>query len=263
VLGVNPTSTFERIRSAFRQAAKENHPDRFTSYVQKAWANERMRQMNAAYAVLRDAERRAAYDTRRNARLAPRADCDPRHSSARSEPSTPRPAPPQRRRSLADIGWYAAWMIASALFSYFWLGNLGEGERTLGGLAFGFVVGLFVAPMLAMAVVTVLLVPTLAVGMAFSAAFSDRRRAKTSRGWLGLATDLVTRLAALIGAVFVGVKAFQAEFDSDLLFIGVLMAIGWASGELVGMLVYAVRRVMVNRITTELLRVEPVDLGKT
>ncbi|MCB1916386.1 MAG: DnaJ domain-containing protein [Rhodocyclaceae bacterium] len=57
-LGVERNATADEIRKAFRKLARKYHPD-----VSKAPdADERMKEVNEAYAVLGDAEKRAAYD---------------------------------------------------------------------------------------------------------------------------------------------------------------------------------------------------------
>ena len=58
VLGVLPSAEDVVIRAAYRALAQRYHPDR---YVGEA----RMKEINAAYAVLSDAEKRAAYDASR------------------------------------------------------------------------------------------------------------------------------------------------------------------------------------------------------
>src|SRR3989454_7572985 len=59
VLGVDPTVTQDEIKRAFRRLAREYHPD-----VRKddPKANERFKEINEAYQVLSDPERRAQYD---------------------------------------------------------------------------------------------------------------------------------------------------------------------------------------------------------
>jgi molecular chaperone DnaJ len=58
ILGVSKTATTEDLKSAFRRLARQYHPD-----VNKAEdAEERFKEVNEAYAVLSDPEKRAAYD---------------------------------------------------------------------------------------------------------------------------------------------------------------------------------------------------------
>ncbi len=69
LLEVAPSASAEEVRSAYRRLARIHHPDTSGS----PESIERMRQINEAWEVLRDPERRAAYDRTR-----------------------PRPAPPRR-----------------------------------------------------------------------------------------------------------------------------------------------------------------------
>ena len=58
VLGVERTASEADVKKAFRKLARKHHPD-----VNKAAdAASRMQELNEAYDVLRDAEKRAAYD---------------------------------------------------------------------------------------------------------------------------------------------------------------------------------------------------------
>jgi len=58
VLGVSRTATAEELRRAYRRLAREYHPD-----VNKSpGADEKFKEINEAYEVLSDPERRAAYD---------------------------------------------------------------------------------------------------------------------------------------------------------------------------------------------------------
>ncbi len=58
ILGVTEDASFEEIRTAFRERAREFHPDLNKS----PDAVDRMQEINEAYEVLRDEEQRAAYD---------------------------------------------------------------------------------------------------------------------------------------------------------------------------------------------------------
>ena len=62
VLGVSPEATAEEIRRAYRKLAKEYHPDKTGG--DKA-AEEKMKEINAAYDVLKSAEKRKQYDAAR------------------------------------------------------------------------------------------------------------------------------------------------------------------------------------------------------
>ena len=64
VLGVTRTATPEEIKSAHRELVKKYHPDLFPSATQKAQANKKLQQINEAYAILSNLERRRLYDTR-------------------------------------------------------------------------------------------------------------------------------------------------------------------------------------------------------
>jgi curved DNA-binding protein CbpA len=59
LLGAHPSDNADALRSAFRKAAKANHPDLHAGDLDAAM---RFREIADAYEVLRDAERRATYD---------------------------------------------------------------------------------------------------------------------------------------------------------------------------------------------------------
>lgn len=101
-LQVDPSADLETIRAAYRKLARANHPD----LNPRPEAAVHMRAINAAYAVLSDPVRRAAYDARR---YLPRARAAQPTASPRVRPvvmvANP-PTPLQRRvdRSVAIIG---------------------------------------------------------------------------------------------------------------------------------------------------------------
>ena len=57
-LGVSREATIDEIKKAYRKLARKYHPD----VSKEPDAETRMREVNEAYAVLSDAEKRAAYD---------------------------------------------------------------------------------------------------------------------------------------------------------------------------------------------------------
>jgi curved DNA-binding protein CbpA len=61
VLGVAPTSTQAEITHAYRRHLRDYHPD-LRSPEPNAPADDRLREILTAYALLRDPARRAAYD---------------------------------------------------------------------------------------------------------------------------------------------------------------------------------------------------------
>jgi hypothetical protein len=101
-LQVDPSADLETIQAAYRKLARANHPDLNA----RPEAAVRMRAINAAYAVLSDPARRAAYDARR---FLPRAQTVHAAAAPRVQPvvmvANP-PTPLQRRvdRSVAIIG---------------------------------------------------------------------------------------------------------------------------------------------------------------
>jgi len=71
VLGVSVAATAEEIKSAYRRLVKYHHPDSLLAKKDGA-AAERIRQINAAYAVLKDPQARREYDRQLRASWASR-----------------------------------------------------------------------------------------------------------------------------------------------------------------------------------------------
>ena len=68
ILGVDPAASPEQIRAAYLARSRDIHPDQFDRYSQsREWtsANDRQSELNGAYAVLKDPEKRRAYDQQR------------------------------------------------------------------------------------------------------------------------------------------------------------------------------------------------------
>lgn len=89
VLGIKRSASADEIRSAYRDLVKKHHPDLFTASHEKTQATARLREINEAYAMLGNAERRQRYDERYVRKAQPR----PR---ARPAPNRPRPSRPPR-----------------------------------------------------------------------------------------------------------------------------------------------------------------------
>jgi curved DNA-binding protein CbpA len=108
VLGVSPQATMHEIRDAYRARARMAHPD-LAGEKSISW----MRDLNAAWDLLKDAERRAAYDATQGIVPVP----------APVEPATVRPSgqpawtgaagrPPGRPFGpVLETGIYAGWSI--------------------------------------------------------------------------------------------------------------------------------------------------------
>ena len=91
LLGVAPSATTDEIAAAFRERAKELHPDRAPDDPATA---ERFKELSEAYATLTKPERRARYDEQRRQRTP--APAEPTPSRARAVPGRPPAAPGPR-----------------------------------------------------------------------------------------------------------------------------------------------------------------------
>ncbi len=60
ILGVPRNATSQQIKKAYRQLAMQYHPDRNPG--KEAWANEKFKEINEAFSVLGDPEKRKQYD---------------------------------------------------------------------------------------------------------------------------------------------------------------------------------------------------------
>lgn len=69
LLEVHPEASPEVLEKAYKALCLKYHPDRHPED-KRQWANARMRELNEAYAVLSDAERRREYDLRRRGGVA-------------------------------------------------------------------------------------------------------------------------------------------------------------------------------------------------
>jgi curved DNA-binding protein CbpA len=85
-LGVAPTASVADIRAAYRVLARQNHPDLASGPERASEAAAEMAEVNEAWHVLGDTERRAAYDATLESDRR-------RREPARPAPPAPRPEP--------------------------------------------------------------------------------------------------------------------------------------------------------------------------
>lgn len=82
VLGVDAAASMAEIRAAYVDLARRNHPDRHVGDDEsRRRAEDRMREINAAWAELRSVEGRSAYDRQRLEATRPRKASRPRHAA--------------------------------------------------------------------------------------------------------------------------------------------------------------------------------------
>ncbi len=86
ILDVSPTASRDEIRAAYRCLARRHHPDVNPPDEDDVAANELMRRLNQAYAVLNDPQRRAAYDRQRWTQAPRRRETTFSHGRAESPP---------------------------------------------------------------------------------------------------------------------------------------------------------------------------------
>jgi curved DNA-binding protein CbpA len=98
-MGLSPSATASEIRATYLRLARNLHPDRHAtgSPTERQLADRRMREVNAAWAVLSDQRKRAAYDV--ELRLAERE-----RAAAGGAPSAPRPRPQASRPATGAAG---------------------------------------------------------------------------------------------------------------------------------------------------------------
>ena len=94
ILGVPPSAAPTEIRRAFRKLALEHHPD-----VNKSpGAEDRFREINTAYQVLMDADKRAGYDAARRGQVSWPSESGRQSAPRASGPSQPKDSPRSARR---------------------------------------------------------------------------------------------------------------------------------------------------------------------
>jgi predicted Zn-dependent protease with MMP-like domain len=115
VLGVSPFASHEQIRAAYRRQVKLWHPDRYTTMPRslRMRAEQRVRRLTAAWAVLGDTARRQAYDERRQFQRVGRLDADGMAYDAWRGASTTRA--PRRDAETQEHAENGAGLFAGAL----------------------------------------------------------------------------------------------------------------------------------------------------
>lgn len=177
VLGVTPDASVVEIRRAYLRAARDAHPDFHTENdASRLAAEERMRLVNRAWAVLGDVDERSAYDRRRLRPSAPPS-ARPTASGVTPEPDPFRPfddgpdVPFDERddRAITDSAlptWLA--MLPVVLLGG---GIVGLGLGSL--LGYGALMALSVVSLVVAGVSALVAAPLVALGRA---ARGDRRR---------------------------------------------------------------------------------------
>ncbi|MFW6348546.1 MAG: J domain-containing protein [Cyclonatronaceae bacterium] len=104
LLSVSPSASTKEIRRAYIRISRIIHPDRFDPRHQKEdWqqANEMLSQVNAAYAVLKEPAKRAAYDRRKGYTVSePAASSTVRQEASQSYSSPPPDPGPDPRQEI-------------------------------------------------------------------------------------------------------------------------------------------------------------------
>ena len=121
-LGVPKTASEDEVRKSYRRLARKYHPD----VSKELDAEQRMREVNEAYDVLRDKEKRAAYDA-----LAERVAAGPRSGAA--GPGGPGFAPPPGWDQGFDFQRSGGWPADDADFSEFFSSLFGAAQRRQAG----------------------------------------------------------------------------------------------------------------------------------
>ncbi len=104
ILEVEPDASDEKIKEQYLILVQAWHPDKFSKADQKARAEERVKQINAAYDVLKSPQKRAAYDQQLQSSKKAAAKQAPVQQTAPPPPRRPVPARPIMKRSVRSKG---------------------------------------------------------------------------------------------------------------------------------------------------------------
>jgi hypothetical protein len=130
VLGVARDATAAEVRRAYVERARRFHPDHHlgSSATTRAEAERRMREVNDAWAVLRDPERRRRLDGERPAQpfrpFSPASDDEDDPRDAPDVPYRPAPAPTavDRLATLGPVLLFAASVVVAAMAAFLRIG---------------------------------------------------------------------------------------------------------------------------------------------
>ncbi len=116
ILGVDSSASSEQIKATYRNLVRQYHPDLCRTYVQKLRATRKLQEINAAYAVLSNAEHRRAYDRQRAEITSAYAPSASQRSKTMGQASSP-PRPPKKwwqllQRILGLVLLVIIWIIA-------------------------------------------------------------------------------------------------------------------------------------------------------
>lgn len=160
-LGIRPGANQIEIREAYRRAMRAAHPDHATGEADRARRTVRSAEINGAYEVLGDLERRAAYDVQRAAEPAPITEMPAARAHATQRPADGarglRRPPASFRLAAVDLA-----VFPGAFLGYVALPVLAPGTSALAGAAWGALLAMVAA--------------RLAIGDGQVAAFVERLR---------------------------------------------------------------------------------------
>lgn len=230
VLGIADSASADEIRSAFRAAAKREHPDLFPMYAQKLRATVQMRRLLASYAVLRDPQQRAEYDRTRRAQ----AEVQHRARLDRHEPTMPlsRVTGDAEYSRWILAGWFACGAACATGLWYF------DPPRSISGFLYLGAMSLVAGPIIVGLALLALIVPAGVVAIGFGEAFRDFRTSGRPQSTLRVLVDALGRLAGLAGTVWLLVKLFNWGVQFDLLYYVLLAFGGGCAGELAALVAY-------------------------
>ncbi len=112
ILEVEQDATEQKIKEQYLFLVQAWHPDKFSKAEQKARAEEKIKEINGAYEVLKSPARRAEYDQNIQSTKKTKAQQSPPARQAPPQPVPPRPAPvPPHRvaRPRRKYGLLASW----------------------------------------------------------------------------------------------------------------------------------------------------------